>query len=218
MRIGDHTLRLATAVVLVAVAAAAAVSLTVVSPMLAHPPSPRPVTASLSPSLPSRSPTSSITSAPSAPTPETGVVSYVVDGDTIEVRSAAGTTRVRVLGINAPEIAHDGNPAQCYGPEAITRARAVARGKPVTLTSDPTQPATDRYGRQLRYVDAAGGDLGQLLLAGGFAYEYHLTSQGPTQRTGSYLTTQDAARSQQAGLWGACPSHVTQPRDHPSLP
>ncbi len=202
MRTVDHTPRLAAAVVL----AAAAAGLTVVPPLLAHPPSALPGTAAPSPSLPAGSPTSSITSAPSAPTQETGVVSYVFDGDTIEVRSAAGTTRVRVLGINAPEVGHDDKPAQCYGPEATTRARTVVLGKPVTLTSDPTQPATDRYGRQLRYVDVAGIDLGQLLLAGGFAREYHLTSEGPTQRTRSYLAAQDTARNQQAGLWGACPS------------
>ena len=44
--------------------------------------------------------------------PESGPVSYVFDGDTIEVREGAGTARARVLGINAPEIAHDSKPAQ----------------------------------------------------------------------------------------------------------
>ena len=141
-----------------------------------------------------------------APTRESAVVSYVFDGDTIEARESAGTMRVRELGINAPEIAHDGKPAQCYGPEAAASTRALVLGKPVTLTGDPTQPATDRYGRQLRYVDVAGTDLGQLLLDGGFAREYHLTSEGPTQRTGSYLAAQNTARNQQAGLWGACPN------------
>ena len=115
---------------------------------------------------------------------ESGTVSSVFDSDTFEVKEPAG--RVRVRGVNAPEIAHDGEPAQCYGPEATTRARAAVLGKPATLDSDPTQPATDRYGRQLRYVDVAGTDLGQLLLDGGFAREYHLSSEGPTQRTASY--------------------------------
>jgi len=62
------------------------------------------------------------------------VVSYLFDGDTIEVNGSAGTARVRVLGVNAPEITHDGTPVQCYGPESITRARAVVLGQPVTLT------------------------------------------------------------------------------------
>ena len=77
------------------------------------------------------------------------------------------------------------------------------------MDGDPTQPATDRYGRQLRYVDVAGTDLGQLLLDGGFAREYHLSCEGPTQRTAFYQATQNTARSQQAGLWGACPSFST---------
>ena len=136
-------------------------------------------------------------------------MSYVFDSDTFEVKEPAG--RVRVRGVNAPEITHDGEPAQCYGPEATTRARAAVLGKPVTLDSDPTQPATDRYGRQLRYVDVAGTDLGQMLLDGGFAREYHLSSEGPTQRTASYLATQNTARSRQAGPVGC----VTQLHDQP---
>jgi len=155
------------------------------------------------------SPTSSMTA---APTQEAAVVSYVFDGATIEVNGSAGTARVRVLGVNAPEITHDGTPVQCDGPESTTRARAVVLGQPVTLTGDPTQPATDRYGRQLRYVDVAGTDLGHLLLDGGFfAREYHLSSEGATQRTVSYLAAQNTARSQRAGLWGACPNFSTSP-------
>ena len=42
--------------------------------------------------------------------PESGPVIYVSDNDTPEVREGAGTARV--LGINAPEIARDGKPAQ----------------------------------------------------------------------------------------------------------
>lgn len=195
----EHPLRLA----LLVTWAVAAVSLTTMSPLLAHRASPAPSAATPSTAPPATTPTSSMMA---APTRESAVVSYVFDGDTIEARESAGTMRVRVLGINAPEIAHDGKPAQCYGPEAAARDRALVLGKPVTLTSDPTQPATDRYGRQLRYVDVAGADLGQLLLDGGFAREYHLSSEGPTQRTGSYLAAQDTARNQQAGLWGACPN------------
>lgn len=201
---GDHSMRLA---VLVTVAAAA-VSLIAVSPMLADPPSPPPVTAAPSSSPPATSATSPRTP---ASTQEAGVVSYVFDGDTLEVKQNGVTTRIRVLGINASEIAHDGKPAQCYGPEATTRARAAVLGIPVTLTSDPTQPATDRYGRQLRYVSVAGADLGQLLIAGGFAREYHLSSEGPTQQTGSYLGAQNTARSRRTGLWAACTSSSSSP-------
>jgi len=150
--------------------------------------------------------TSRASSTTATATQQSGTVSRVVDGDTIDVQETGRTVRVRVLGVNAPEIAHDGTPAQCYGPEATARARGLALGKPVTLTSDPTQPATDRNGRQLRCVAVAGTDLGQLLLDGGFAREYHLSSEGPTQRTASYLAAQNTARTQRIELWGACPS------------
>lgn len=45
-----------------------------------------------------------------------GVVTYVLDGDTVQVTTASGRdVRVRILGISAPEVAHQGEPGECYG-------------------------------------------------------------------------------------------------------
>ena len=127
----------------------------------------------------------------------------------------AGTLRVRVLGINAPELDHDGQPAECYGLEATARTRDLLLGRPVALTGDPTQPQQDRYQRLLRYVDIAGSDLGQLLIEGGYATRIPPVPQGPTQRTASYLTAQNQAQSRRAGLWGACPATTRRPNTVP---
>ncbi|NHA02118.1 hypothetical protein G5V59_27445 [Nocardioides sp. W3-2-3] len=59
------------------------------------------------------------------------VVVRVVDGDTLIVSRPGANTgreeRVRILGINAPETAHDGRPAECYGPQATKILEQSAR-------------------------------------------------------------------------------------------
>lgn len=57
------------------------------------------------------------------------------------------TERVRLLGIDTPELAHDGDAAQCGGEEA-------------------------RYGRLLRYVETDDGDAGATLISEGYAYAW----------------------------------------------
>src|SRR5262249_38745737 len=98
-----------------------------------------------------------------------GTVARIVDGDTIVVRLATGRTeRVRLIGIDTPELPND-----CYARAARRAAATLASGRRVTLHGDSTQDLRDRYERLLAYVDLAGGtDLGRLLLARGDAVVY----------------------------------------------
>ena len=48
----------------------------------------------------------------------TARVERVIDGDTIVVRIGRGTERVRLIGIDAPEVAKRGEPGECFGDEA----------------------------------------------------------------------------------------------------
>jgi len=100
----------------------------------------------------------------------------VVDGDTIDVRYANGSTdTVRLLGVDTPEVYADNDPAEFEGvPEdeagaacleaAGENASAFAErwlgGERVTLVADPAADRRDRYGRLLAYVhvDASGAD------------------------------------------------------------
>ncbi|MGQ9908188.1 MAG: thermonuclease family protein [Candidatus Flexifilum sp.] len=75
---------------------------------------------------------------------ETGVVTSVIDGDTIEVRIGDVGYRVRYIGVNTPE-----RDEVCYQ-DAVDANRALVAGQTVTLTRD--QSNTDRYGRLLRFV------------------------------------------------------------------
>jgi hypothetical protein len=57
--------------------------------------------------------------------------------------------------------------------QASDSGHAEARaGRPVTLTSDPTQDATDRFGRTLAYVNVVGcSDVGRSMVATVYVFE-----------------------------------------------
>ena len=109
-----------------------------------------------------------------------GIVTRVVDGDTVDVRLDGGKSeRVRLIGIDAAER------GTCFSSQATERARQLALSKPVVLRGDRTQDTRDRYGRLLAYVWLPGGrDLGYQLVAGGFAKVYVYSS--PFQRLPAY--------------------------------
>ena len=89
-----------------------------------------------------------------------GLVTHVVDGDTVEV---AGVGRIRVIGIDTPER------GACGYESATLAMSALVAGREVVLTPGATSDA-DRYGRLLRYVDVDGGaDAGLSLIEDGWA-------------------------------------------------
>jgi endonuclease YncB( thermonuclease family) len=104
--------------------------------------------------LPKPSPaTPSPTVAPTpAPTPLVGIVTKVVDGDTIRVDLPTGVETVRIIGIDTPETVDHNRPEACFGAEASAFARASLEGKSVTLEIDPTQDDHDRYDRLLAHI------------------------------------------------------------------
>jgi endonuclease YncB( thermonuclease family) len=107
--------------------------------------------------------------APTSPTgPDTDaspswVVITVIDGDTVDVRAADGTTeRVRLIGIDAPEFRDCG-----FGPASELMASLVL-DRTVELVAG-TRDDRDRFGRILRYVDVDGVDAGLELVRAGLA-------------------------------------------------
>jgi micrococcal nuclease len=134
-----------------------------------------------------------------------GVVTEVVDGDTVKVRLVNGKLeRVRLIGIDAAER------GACFAAQAGARARQLALSKPVVLRGDSTQDTRDRYGRLLAYVWIPGGrDLGYQLLAGGLARVY--VYRKPFERLPAYRSAEVQARSAPAGAWKACGSTTIRP-------
>lgn len=149
-----------------------------------------------------------ITSMEPAPSPEGYSVEYVIDGDTIEVATPEGETqRVRLLGINTPEVGRDGEEGQCGGEEAAAQLEELLpEGAEVQLVRDRRADDADRYGRLLRYVETeAGTDAGAALISEGYAYAWVPASEPTPERADDYETATAAARDASAGAWAACP-------------
>lgn len=137
-------------------------------------------------------------------------VTSVIDGDTLKVRFADGLkTTVRLIGIDTPETKKPGTPVQCGGRAATARMKKLAlrngRGRSVTVTTDPSQDLTDRYGRLLSYVSASGNDFGRIMVESGWATTYVYANRG-FQRVRTYRRAESAARSARKGVYGRCAS------------
>jgi micrococcal nuclease len=145
------------------------------------------------------------TAATSGAFTQKGIVTEVVDGDTLRVRLVNGKSeRVRLIGIDAAER------GTCYADRAAARARELALSQPVVLRGDATQDTRDRYGRLLAYVWLPGGrDLGYQLLAAGFAKVY--VYRDPFQRLSAYRNAEGKAKAAPAGAWKACGSSAIRP-------
>jgi micrococcal nuclease len=70
-----------------------------------------------------------------------------VDGDTLLIE---GGYRIRLIGVNAPEIKHNDKPADPFGNEAHRIAKSLTVGKFVVLELD--RERWDTYRRTLAYV------------------------------------------------------------------
>lgn len=135
-------------------------------------------------------------------------ITRVIDGDTITARDDRGRDlgRVRLLGLDAPELARDGEPAMCGSGPARAAAEDLMDGQTVTLVGDTRQPDRDRYGRLLRYVDLDQGgttvDATERLVRGGYA---PATARAATHdRARAYIAAQRHAQDERAGVWGRC--------------
>jgi micrococcal nuclease len=149
-------------------------------------------------------------------------VYQVLDGDTVDIDGLGDAgERIRFLGIDAPEIAHEGNPADCWGNEAGDHLRQLADGRQVTVTFD--EECVDVYGRTLAYVwistddanldpeDVVQSDdgsvlLNELMLARGQARLFDEDWVAPLRLQDRLDAAQAEAKARGLGLWSACGS------------
>lgn len=133
-------------------------------------------------------------------------VTHVADGDTLAGVDAAGQrVRVRLLGIDAPELAHAGEPGECGATDARRELEQLVLHQVITLTDDPRAHRIDRYGRRLAYVDVAGVDVALHQLEAGYAAAWYPRGEPRPARHASYRDAQQAARRADAGAWASCP-------------
>lgn len=131
-----------------------------------------------------------------------GVVTRVVDGDTVHVRLAGRDETVRYIGMDTPETVKPHTPVQCFGEAASAANRRLVSGAPVELRLDAE--SRDRYGRLLAYVYRRRDGLfvNAALVRDGFATI--LTIPPNVGHAAELSALQRRARSAHRGLWRAC--------------
>jgi micrococcal nuclease len=131
--------------------------------------------------------------------PQATVV-HIVDGDTVDVEVNGQRERVRLIGIDTPEVVAPGRPVMCYGREASEHAAALLLGQTVLLEEDRSQDSRDRFGRMLRYLWLPDGRMANLeMIADGFAYEYTFRDAYAYQAI--FREAEATARRTARGLW-----------------
>lgn len=140
---------------------------------------------------------------------QTVTVDRVVDGDTLIVSGSGFVNeRLRLLGIDAPEVAHpDFDHDAHFGPEAKRYLTQRLAGKTVTLKFDATEKR-DRFGRLLGYVYLGDSDCINVdLVRDGMAYA---DRRFKTMLAGTLEQNENNARTKGIGLWKGL-----KPRDMP---
>ncbi len=137
-------------------------------------------------------------SVPSCASPRTveGEVSRVIDGDTVALTTREGTKlRVRLYGIDAPEVRHEKTAGQPYGKEAKEALTALALGRRVTVEIVDI----DVHGRTVGIVHRSGVDINLEMVRSGYAWAYRRYLSAPY--ASRYLDAEREARGRRLGLW-----------------
>jgi len=125
----------------------------------------------------------------------------VVDGDTVIARLRGGAVeKIRLLGVDTPEVVDPRKPVQCFGHVASDFTKSQLTGKRVSLELDAEQ--RDKYGRLLAYVILDGHRYNDELLERGYARFLVIPPNGSHAR--AMLREELAARAAGRGLWGEC--------------
>lgn len=122
---------------------------------------------------------------------QTAKVAHVSDGDSFILSSGE---RVRMIGINAPELKDK------FGPEAKEHLAQLIGGKTVTLERDAENQDRDKYGRLLRFVRLDGRDINRQMIADGYAYAF-LRYPFADERRSAYREEENVAKRAKIGIW-----------------
>ena len=98
----------------------------------------------------------------------------VIDGDTIDIEAPDGdkpVTRIRLWGVDTPEVSRGSGSDMHFGPEASAFARRTLEDRSVHIVLAP-QRTRGKYGRLLAYIflDRGGRMFNEMLLEEGYAY------------------------------------------------
>ncbi len=131
-------------------------------------------------------------------------VESVHDGDTFSIKLENKDEKVRILGIDTPELSEK-NKFHCLGSEVAKHMKEKIEGKEVKLIRDTKGKNRDGFGRLLRTVEMDGNDIGAELLKIGYAQLYQ---PGVFTKKPDYVKLQATAKKNKIGVWSdQCASH-----------
>jgi len=129
-------------------------------------------------------------------------VTRVVDGDTLDIDAPDGdkdTTRIRLWGVDTPEVSRGKKPGMYYGQHASTFAKETLTDREVYIVLS-RKDTRGKYGRLLAYVflERGGKMFNEMLIAQGYAYadlrfKHHYYSK--------FRDMEKRARRARVGLW-----------------
>ena len=125
---------------------------------------------------------------------ESATVIRVIDGDTLVMASGE---RVRLLGVDAPELASAERAAEAFAPEAARYLRDRTLGREISLEYEAGN-TRDRYGRLLAYVHLDGSLVNRDLIEEGYAHAY---TRHRYERLAEFLHVERDAREGGRGIW-----------------
>ncbi|EAK0449098.1 thermonuclease family protein [Campylobacter upsaliensis] len=108
----------------------------------------------------------------------------VIDGDTLDILSIRGQERVRIYGIDAPELKQE------FGSKSKAYLQQLVLNQNLTIFYKDK----DRYDRIVARITLRGEDVGRRLVSEGYAWAYW---------TKNYELEQIKAKEQKRGLWRA---------------
>lgn len=113
----------------------------------------------------------------------------VIDGDTIQVKTKGGQQRIRLYGIDCPEL------GQPFGSQAKNKTKKLIQNKRVKiLVLDK-----DRYGRLVALVSTKAFIVQEELLKSGLAVVYPMFCKMPI--CSKWQQLEEQAKEQKKGMW-----------------
>ncbi len=128
----------------------------------------------------------------------------VVDGDTLVIDAPDGsedTTRIRLWGVDTPELARRDppKPAEAFAEEATALARSLAEGERVRLILEEHR-LRGNYGRLLAFVELSDGQmLNEALILAGYA---RADDRWNHRHLAHFQAVESQARDAERGIWG----------------
>ena len=124
-----------------------------------------------------------------------GTVAKVLDGDTFLLLSDSKNIKVRLFGIDAPEVRRKLVPGQPFGSEAKRALENKVAGQKVTVEVVDV----DKNLLVIGAVKIGGRDIDREMLEEGWAWAYRQLLKEPF--ASRYISAENKARKMRLGLW-----------------